>query len=273
MPIVMGMVAGVFLKFGLNVVFALRDALWLAGPMTAAYFVTAALPGLARRLPPLIATLLTGIAVLLFQGDTAWAGAGTQWLAQPLFQVPEWSLPALLELVIPMAITVLVVQNAQGFAVLESAGHRPPVNVVTLACGAASMLTALCGTVSSCLTGPTNAMVCASGPRERHYTGALFVGVLGLAFGLLAPAFTKSLLATPPAFIAVLGGLAMLRVLQTAFTTAFRDRVPVGALCCFVVTVADVPIAGIGAPFWALLYGLLVSWLIERGDLAALGKR
>ena len=72
------------------------------------------------------------------------------------------------------------------------------------------------------------------------------------------------MLATPPAFIATLAGLAMLRVLQTAFTVSFRDRFTLGALVCFLVTVADVPIFNIGAAFWGLVFGLATAWLLER---------
>ena len=70
------------------------------------------------------------------------------------------------------------------------------------------------GGVSTCLTGPTNAILVASGERLRHYTAAMLTGVLALAFGLLAPAFTRLMLAAPKAFIMALAGLAMLRVLQ-----------------------------------------------------------
>jgi benzoate membrane transport protein len=127
--------------------------------------------------------------------------------------------------------------------------------------------------VSTCLTGPTNAIIAASGERERHYTGGLVVGVLALAFGLLSPFFTRLMLATPPAFIATLAGLAMLRVLQTAFVTAFGGgRFTLGALVTFVVTVADIAILNVGAAFWGLVAGCLVSWLLERPDFGTLGK-
>src|SRR4029450_13507110 len=96
------------------------------------------------------------------------------------------------------------------------------------------------------------------------YTAAIFVAVLAIGFVLLAPFFTRLLLATPPAFIATLAGLAMLRVLQTAFTASFGGRFSFGALICFLVTVADVPLLQIGAPFWGLVFGLAVSWLLER---------
>jgi benzoate membrane transport protein len=59
----------------------------------------------------------------------------------------------------------------------------------------------------------------------------------------------------------------MLRVLQTAFAVSFRDRCTLGALITFIVTVADVPVFNIGAPFWGLVLGLAVSWLLERDDV------
>ena len=95
------------------------------------------------------------------------------------------------------------------------------------------------------------------------------MGVFALAFGLFAPVFTRLMLATPPAFIAALAGLAMLRVLQTAFNVAFRERFTLGALVTFLVTVADVPIFNVGAPFWGLVIGYAVSRLLERKDFGA----
>jgi benzoate membrane transport protein len=56
----------------------------------------------------------------------------------------------------------------------------------------------------------------------------------------------------------------MLRVLQAAFTASFGGRFTFGALVCFLVTVADVPIFHIGAPFWGLVFGLASAWLLER---------
>jgi benzoate membrane transport protein len=172
----------------------------------------------------------------------------------------------MVELVVPLAITVLAVQNAQGIAILATHGHKAPVNAITTACGVGSVVTGFFGAVSTCLTGPVNAVLSSTGQKSRQYTGALFFCLIALGFGVLAPFFTRLLLATPPAFIATLAGLAMLRVLQTAFTASFGGRFSFGALVCFLVTVADVPILNIGAPFWGLVFGLAASWLLERPD-------
>ena len=265
MPIVMAMVAGVFLRFGVDLVLAFRDHPGIAFPMTAAFILLTALPGLSRALPPLIGALIAGAVAVGVLGAFRPPQGTLFALAAPTLYVPQFSWAAMVELVVPLAITVLAVQNAQGVAILAANGHRAPVNALTVACGLGSIVTGLFGAVSTCLTGPVSAVLSSAGDTHRQYTGALFFCLLAVAFGVLAPFFTRLLLATPPAFIATLAGLAMLRVLQAAFTASFGGRFSLGALICFLVTVADVPIAQIGAPFWGLVFGLAVSRLLERG--------
>ena len=269
MPIVMGMVAGVFLRFGLDLVFAIRDAFWIAAPMTVAFLALSVSPRVARALPPVIGAMMVGAFMIAVLGGFDTRGADVFAIVRPNVYVPAFSWQAMLELVVPLAITVLVVQNGQGIAVLRAAEHRPPVNAITAACGAGAIVIGLVGSVSTCLTGPVNAILAGSGEKHRHYTGGIMVGVLALAFGLLSPTFTRLLLAAPKAFIAALAGLAMLRVLQTAFTVSFGGKFTLGALVTFLVTLADVAIFNVGAPFWGLVFGLAVAWLLERSDFPA----
>jgi benzoate membrane transport protein len=265
MPIVMAMVAGVFLRFGTGLVHAVRDDVWVAAPMVAAFVALSLSRTLQARIPPLIGAMIVGI-FFIFAFDKYVPGATALRLAPPSLYLPAFSWQAMVELVVPLAITVLVVQNGQGFAVLTAAGHKPPVDAIAVACGAGSIVTSFVGSVSTCLTGPVNAIISSSGERHRHYTAGVLVGLLALVFGALAPLFVRLLLSTPPAFIAALGGLAMLRVLQTAFGVAFGGRFAFGALVTFLVTVADVAIFNIGAAFWGLVLGFAASWLLERAD-------
>ncbi len=271
MPIVMGMVAGVFLRFGLDLVRALQSDFAIAAPMILTFVALSALPHWGRRLPPLIGALLVG-AVAIALGRSEGAALGQFALAQPVFTAPQWSLGALIELVVPLAITVLVVQNGQGVAVLKAANHEPPVNAIAVACGIGAALCASVGAVSSCLTGPTNALMTSSGERSRHYTAALTFGSFGLLFGLMAPIFTGLMLSAPKAYIMVLGGLAMLRVLQGSFVASFGGRFTLGALISLIVTVSDVSILNIGAAFWGLVAGFACSWLMENADFQTLHK-
>ncbi len=266
MPIVMAMVAGVFLQFGLGLIGAFGDGLWIAAPMTLTFLVVTAMPALARRLQPLIAALVVGVGAIFLLGAFSPGTDMAVALAAPRLVTPVFSWPALVELVVPLAITVLVVQNGQGFAILDAAGHRPPINSITVVCGAGSIITALVGTVPTCLTGPVNAIISSGGEKSRHYTAGIMVGLYALLFGLFASFFTHLMLATPAAFIATLAGLAMLRVLQGAFVVAFGGRFTLGALVTFLITVSDISIYNIGAPFWGLAIGFVVSRFLERDD-------
>lgn len=273
MPIVMGMVAGVFLRFGLDLVRALHSDVAIAAPMVIAFLFLSAVPAWGRRLPPVIGALLVGAIAIAILGRIGVSTLEGVSLAHPVIQMPVWTLGALVELVVPLAITVLVVQNGQGVAVLKSARHDPPVNTIAFVSGLGGLLSATVGAVSSCLTGPTNALLTSSGELDRQYTAALSFGFFGVLFGLLAPSFTGLALAAPKEYIMVLGGLAMLRVLQGAFMASFGGgKFTLGALISLLVTVADIGILNIGAAFWSLVAGFLVSWLMEKRDFIALAN-
>ncbi len=273
MPVVMGMVAGVFLRFGLDLVRALHSSFAIAGPMVIAFLLLSSKASWGRRLPPVIGALLAGAAAIALLGKMETAALGNFALASPVLQAPAWSPAALVELVLPLAITVLVVQNGQGAAILRAAGHAPPVNAIAVASGLGAALSATVGAVSSCLTGPSNAIMTSSGERERHYTAALCFGAFAVLFGLMAPTFTGLMLAAPKEYVMALGGLAMLRVLQGAFVASFgTGRFTFGALVSLLVTVADLGLLNIGAAFWGLVAGFAVSWLMERRDFASLAE-
>jgi len=273
MPIVMAMVAGVFLQFGLNLIFAIRDGFIIAAPMTAVFLLLSAVRALGRALPPLIGALITGIIAIALSGTFELGETAAHTFASPNLYVPEFSGAAMVELVLPLAITVLAAQNAQGFAVLEAAGHKPPVNMTTAACGIGSLISASVGTVSTCLTGPVNAIIASSGDKDKHYAAGVLVALLALLVGIFSPLFTRFMLATPKAFIAALAGLALVRVLERAFIVSFKGGFTLGATVTFLVTVANVPILSIGAPFWGLLIGFAVSWALEKSDFKLLSAK
>ena len=264
MPIVMGMVAGVFVQFGLDWIRAFESDLFLVAAMTVTFFVLTAVPRLQKMVPPMIAVLVVGIIILLSGGYDSGSSYAGPVLAAPRFYAPEFSVAAALELVIPLAITVIAAQNAQGIVILRSAGHNPPVNAITTACGIASLVTAVVGSVSSCLTGPSNAILTSGGSHDRHWLAAVILGGMAILFGIFAPLVTNLLIATPTAFLSTLAGLALLRTLQGAFQTSFGPTFPLGGLIAFLVTLAGLPIFNIGAPFWGLVFGVIASLLMER---------
>ncbi len=241
----------------------------VAGPMVLAFLAATASARLGRLLPPILAALVIGVGVVLATGRLASGSTTGPWLAQPVLQAPEFTWAVAVELVVPLVITVLVVQNGQGMAVLHGAGHRPPMYFVTIACGLVSLPAAAVGAISTCLTGPTNALLTASGAPRRHYAAAIWCGLLAIVFGSFAPGMVRLMLGMPEAFVAALGGLAMLRALQGAFLTAFSGRFVMGALVTFLVTVSDLQLLNIGSAFWGLVAGLVVARLVEPSDFGS----
>ncbi len=89
MPIVMGMVGGMLLSFGLNMVKPLESAIVPASIMILAFFLSARL---LRKVPPLVVAMLAGIVYLMATGvDLSGIEATIRF---PEFIVPEFTLGA-----------------------------------------------------------------------------------------------------------------------------------------------------------------------------------
>jgi benzoate membrane transport protein len=270
MPIVMGMVAAVFLPFGLNIISAFGMSPWVAGITVASFVGVSLSPAITRHVPPVLAALIPGAVAVVGFGEIRLQEGMTLALAAPHLYVPRFSSRALLELVIPLAITVIATQNAQGSAVLMAAGYTPPINTLTLLCGLGSCLFALFGSVPTCVTGPANAILVSTGRRGTHYIGGVVFGLCMVVFGVFSPTATRLALAMPLSFISLIGGLAMLPVLRSAFHVAFSRQFQLGALVAFLITLSDIQLFHIGAAFWGLVGGFLTSWLLEREAFDAL---
>jgi benzoate membrane transport protein len=272
LPIVMGMVAAVFLPFGLKMIMAFGTSPWVASVTVGSFLAVSRSATVSRHLPPVLAALVPGAIMVVATGQLHLQGTLTVMVASPLLYTPQFSLQALLELVIPLTITVMAIQNAQGHAVLSNAGYDPPINMLTLLCGLGSCLFALFGSVPTCVTGPANAILVNSGARGTHYIAGLVFGVCMILFGVFAPMATRVTLALPLSFIGLLGGLALLPVLRSAFNAAFSTQFQLGALVAFMVTLSDVQLLNIGAAFWGIVAGFVASWWFEPEAFSALGE-
>src|SRR4051812_2216811 len=92
LPIVMGMVAGVFLRFGLDLVHAVFDDTAIAGAMIAVWLLLTAVPQLGRRCPPIIGALLVGALAVIMLGRFDASSPLHLELVKPVIQEPAWSI-------------------------------------------------------------------------------------------------------------------------------------------------------------------------------------
>ena len=266
-PITMAMVAAVLLPFGTGIVTAFKETLLLSTATLSGFLAVSLVPRLAQKFPPVLAAILGGLLTTSVLGEANWQVLSLE-VAHPILFSPVFTIAAAVELILPLALTVIAVQNAQGIAILTAMEYQPPVNAVTFMSGLGSILVGLFGSQSACLAGPMTGIVTNPrvGPKEARYAAAVVTGLLWMLFGLFAPMATALSRILPSALIQLLAGLAVLEVLARCFHAAFGERFRLGALFTFIITLSGIRLFNIGAPFWGLIGGTAISGILEQAD-------
>ena len=91
--------------------------------------------------------------------------------------MPEFNFKPIVELTIPLVITVIFIQNGQGIALLENKKYNPPLNQITYYCGLGSFFNAYLGAVSTCLTGPVTGILISNPNTRNKYISAILFSV------------------------------------------------------------------------------------------------
>lgn len=267
MPIMMGMVSGVLLPFGTDIFVSVLEDPMLNGITLAVFLFLSFFQKIAKRFPPILGAIIAAVIILNVMDLVDFHGVSFS-LAKPKWFMPEYNLAAISELVIPLALTVIAIQNAQGIGVLKSVGYEPPVNAMTNWSGIGSIINSFMGAHSACIAGPMTAILSAedAGRKEGRYVSGMVLGVLWFLFGVFAPIAASITEIIPASLIKLLGGIAMVGVLLNCLRMSFSTRFKMGSLFCFLITISGFSILNIGAPFWGLVGGLIVSILLEKND-------
>ena len=257
------MLAGVLLRFGLELFGAFEQQALLVGSLFLAYLA-------GKRLLPRYAILL----VLLLGVGLAWRLDLLRWqqvelaVAVPQFVRPEFSWAALVGVGIPLFVVTMASQNLPGVAVLRTAGYeRVPVSPLIAWTGLASLLLAPFGGFAINLAAIT-AAICA-GPEagqepQRRYWAAVCAGICYLLIGLFGATVASLFAAFPQALILAIAGLALLVTLSNSLAGALQDvRQREPALITFLVTASGLSLFGVGAAFWGLVAGGLASVVLN----------
>ncbi|GMA64609.1 benzoate/H(+) symporter BenE family transporter [Alicyclobacillus fastidiosus] len=274
MPVMMGMVSGVLLPFGVGLFKAVVANPMLNGIPLVVFLLLSFAPGIAKKFPPILGAVIATGVVLALAHEVHTQGVSFG-VAAPHLYKPAWSVSTMGQLVLPLVLTVVAIQNAQGIAVLKSEDYTPPINSMTRWSGIGSVLNAFLGAHTTCIAGPMTALLAGSesGRKEAKYTAAVTLGVLSVLFGLFAPLAASIPHMIPTSTIQMLGGIAMISVLTDSLHMSFVATFKKSALFSFLITVSGVTIARIGAPFWGLVGGTCVSFLLEKGDYKKVTNR
>lgn len=250
------MLAGVLLRFGLDVFTSLKVQPQLVLSMLVAYFI-------AKRFLPryaIICVLLVGIALAAITNQLHLETLQLK-ITEPLFTMPTFSWSVLLSVGLPLFIVTMASQNLTGVAVMHAAGYKPPLSPIITGTGLFTLLLAPFGGFSINLAAMT-AAIC-SGPEAhkepgKRYIAAISAGVFYILIALVSSVIITLMAALPKDLVLALAGIALFTTITNGLTTAVReDHSREAAIITFIVTASGISIAGISAPFWGLFAGII----------------
>lgn len=264
LSIASGMLAGVLLRFGLDVFVAMQAQFALVFTMFAVYL-------LARRLVPryaVPAALVAGIAVASLGGQLRMDEVAFE-LALPVWVEPRFTLSALVGIALPLFVVTMASQNVPGVAVVRAAGYRTPVSPVVGWTGVATTLLAPFGAFALNYAAITAAICMGREAHEdpaRRYVAAIAAGVFYLTIGLFGATVGAVFAAFPRELVLAIAGLALLGTIGAGLATAVADeRDREAALVTFLVTASGASLAGVGSAFWGLVCGVVVLVALRAG--------
>lgn len=265
-PIIMAMIAGVLIDFSISIIPSFQSSYVIVGLGLLGYvFFT----NYFERVPGIIGAIVLGTVAAVVQGQTALSSVDIA-VANPNIVTPAFSVDAMISIAVPLTVMVLGAENMQSIGVLQAEDYEPPINGMVTISGIGGILTSLLGGHNANIAGPSTAITASeiSGDREGRYVASLITSVLYGLFGLFAASAVAFSNALPGDLVTMLAGLAMIPVLINAFESTFADTsmYRYGSIFALIIGMSGVTISGIGAAFWSLVGGILISLVVEYDD-------
>ncbi|MBP1849285.1 benzoate/H(+) symporter BenE family transporter [Rhizobium halophytocola] len=270
LPIVMAMIAGALIRFGIGAVTAVGKMPLVVGLTILAFFLSMRF---VKVVPPVLTALIVGLLAVWATGSFGTGDAAISFV-RPQLTAPSFTFGAFLAIAVPLAILVVGAENAQATGVLIAEKYNPPINAMTIISGIGGILAGFLGGHNANIAGPMTA-ICSSDQagedRSLRYGATVINGVLFAVFGIFAGLVVPLILKMPAALIGAIAGLAMINVLLMAFQAAFNKQsgYQIGAFVALIISMSNVSLFGISAPFWALVGGAVISLLVEEGAVVS----
>ncbi len=267
MPVVMGMVAGSLVKYGINIITSFQVLPLVSGAAVTGYLLVTRV---YKNVPGILGALIFGLGAAALTGSID-ANSASYTFILPRLIAPEFSLDAFFSMSVPIMFLALGVNNAQAIGVLLAQGYKPPINFMTVITGLGGMLASLFGGHNVAIAGPMTAICCseaAGRDKGGRYASSFVNGVLFIFFGIFASVAVGFINSFPKTAIEVIAGLAMVSVIIQAFEGAFSagKRYQLGAFFALIVSMTDLTLLKISSPFWGLIAGTLICLWTKSGD-------
>lgn len=256
------MLAGVLLKFGIALFASMQNDWGFILSILTVYIITKRL--WARY--SIVLTTIVGIAICPFFMD--FHIPTLQWgIAQPIWMKPEFTWSAMFGLALPLFVINMASQYLPGIAMIKSYGYQPHVNQLIGWTGTLHALLAPFGCFSANIAAISAAVSLDHqvhpDPSKRYIAG-MSCGFFYILMGIFAATLTSLLMSFPHLFIVALAGIALFGTISHNIAIAFneiKDRE--AALLTFLFCASGIQFFGIGSAFWGLLFGLVVSFILN----------
>ncbi|MGD9570244.1 MAG: benzoate/H(+) symporter BenE family transporter, partial [Sedimentibacter sp.] len=184
LPIVMGMIAGVMLRFGTGIVTSTMTLPIICGSALLGFFL---IRKISKNFSPILAALIFGVVAMVATGGFNAESFEIKYIA-PQLVIPAFNVATILSVSVPLAALVIGAENAQAIGVLRGQGYKAPVNGMTIISGIGGILSGLVGAHNANIAGPMTAICSSSeaGDDKSGRFGAAFAnGVFFMSFGLV----------------------------------------------------------------------------------------
>jgi len=260
-----GLLAGILLQFGVNAFGGASMDPVLVIVLVISY---ALLKRYTSRFA-VVGILVVGVGLLIAQGRIDFSAIHLS-LAAPVFEMPRFSLQALLGVALPLFVITLTGQYMPGMLVLRNDGYRISANPILAVTGLGSLVMAPFGAHAFNVAAITAAICTGRDAHEdpaKRYVAGLACGMFYILVGTFGVTLATLFMVLPKAFITTLAGLALLGAIGGSLANAMADaRTRETALITFLATAANVTMLGVGGAFWGLAAGLTAHVLIHGGQ-------
>ncbi|MEN3757955.1 benzoate/H(+) symporter BenE family transporter [Aeromonas veronii] len=256
-PLAASMLAGVLLKFGLDLFKVAPQDPLLLGTLLLTFL-------LGRHLWPrytMVLVLGVGMLICSVRGDLQLGTLHWQ-LASPVWTWPAFSLDALFGIALPLFIVTMTSQNMPGIAILRAHGYQPATSSLISWTGLTGLLLAPFGGYAFNLAAIT-AAICmgkeVDPDTKRRWPAAVWAGCFYLLTGCFGATVAALFSAFPAALVTCIAGLALLGTIGSSLHSALQENeAREAALLTFIITASGISLLGIAAACWGLLIGLAI---------------
>ena len=254
------MLAGILLPYCLGIFTSVQDY-----PLLSTQFILIYLLG-SRWFPRylmLVLLVIAALAALMITGTSS----------KPIrFALPalEWVMPvfnsaAVISIGLPLFLITTLSQNLPGISIQHSHGYKPDNRFVLTGIALVQLLSAPFGGFMINLAAITAAICMADNVDEnpaKRYLAGIVAGVGYCFAGLFAVTITLIFTQMPQVVTSLLAGIALLSTLQSSLLRSLQDApFRQGAILTLLCSASGLSLAGISAPVWGLLAGVITLWL------------